>query len=465
MEATLKPYPKYKQTGLHWLRDVPEHWDLVRTKHLFSERVQKGYPDEPLLAATQSKGVVRKDKYGNRTVTATKDLHLLKLVEPGDYVISLRSFEGGIELAHDRGIISPAYTVLRPGPRALEGYFAHFFKSKTFIDSLTLYVTGIREGQNVEYKRLSRNELPVPPPSEQVAIGRFLRGKLTRASRLIRAKKRLISLLNEQKQAIIQRAVTRGIDPDVPMKPSGVDWLGDVPAHWKIFPLKYLSSKIQNGATPPTSNQSYYRNGEVPWFGPSSISTDIDLGEPVRCVSQMAFKDGVARMVKAPALLVVVIGTVGKSALLLSDGSTNQQITAVELEAHKVDPKFIAWQVRLAESWLKSSASSATIPILDSGILARLPVAVPIKNEQRAISEHLDRELMVPNQAISRAEQEIELIREYRTRLLADVVTGKLDVRGVTVLEDEDEKSDFDLDGLDDGEFGLDEEVLNYADD
>ena len=133
----LKPYAEYRESGLPWLGVFPAHWSLRRTKVLFQERVQKGFPDEPLLAATQSKGVVKKQDYESRTVTAQKDLHLLKLVSVGDYVISLRSFQGGIELAHSRGIISPAYSVLRPRLTATTRYFAHFFKSRPFIGSLS----------------------------------------------------------------------------------------------------------------------------------------------------------------------------------------------------------------------------------------------------------------------------------------------------------------------------------------
>ena len=150
MIADLKPYGAYKDSGLAWLGQVPEHWGQRRMKFLFKERSQKGFPDEPLLAATQIKGVVRKEDYGTRTVTAMKDFHLLKLVETGDFVISLRSFEGGIEVAHCRGIISPAYTVLTPTHDASQAYYGRFFKSPDFIRSLTLFVTGIREGQNID---------------------------------------------------------------------------------------------------------------------------------------------------------------------------------------------------------------------------------------------------------------------------------------------------------------------------
>ena len=157
------PYPTYKPSGIEWLGDVPEHWKVQRIKTLLTQRTEKGHPNEPLLAATQTKGVVRKEQYENRTVLAMKDLHLLKLVEIGDFVISLRSFQGGIEYARERGIISPAYTVLYPRNLSHQGYLAKLFKSVPYVQNLTLFVTGIRQGQNIDYERLSRSRLPVPP--------------------------------------------------------------------------------------------------------------------------------------------------------------------------------------------------------------------------------------------------------------------------------------------------------------
>jgi len=188
--ADLKPYAAYKDSGLPWLGNAPAHWDTRRMKFLFTERVQKGFPDEPLLAATQSKGVVRKEEYGSRTVMAMKDLHLLKLVETGDFVISLRSFEGGLEVARCRGIISPAYTVLEPRGEAGPGYYAQLFKSPAFISSLTLFVTGkakvfcrtydflasVMPGTNPEWEKLSMllnllvSKLPAPK-EEDLAKG------------------------------------------------------------------------------------------------------------------------------------------------------------------------------------------------------------------------------------------------------------------------------------------------------
>lgn len=290
-----------------------------------------------------------------------------------------------------------------------------------------------------ELKRLA---LPLPPLPEQAAIVRFLDYVDRRIRRYIRAKQKLIKLLEEQKQAIIHRAVTRGLDPNVRLKPSGVEWLGDVPEHWEVVPLKFLSERIQNGATPPTSEVAFYDNGVVPWYGPSSCAHGEYVGAPVRHLAEAAFTAGRARLIHGPALLVVVIGaTAGRMALLPRDGATNQQITSYELRTKRVFPRFVLHQLRGAERWLRSTASTATIPILDGRMVSRLSVAIPSVTEQQSILRRADEDTVDLEKAIDRARREINLLREYRTRLIADVVTGKLDVREAAArLPDEAEE-------------------------
>ncbi len=425
-----EPYSRYKSSGVEWLGNVPAHWELRRTKTLLAERSKKGFPDKPLLAATQTKGVVRKEYYESRTVLAMKDLHLLKVVNRGDFVISLRSFQGGIEYARDSGIISPAYTILYPVERIHHAYLSHVFKSKSYITNLSLFVTGIRQGQNIDYEELARSSLPLPPLPEQHAIVCFLDHAGHHIRRYIDAKQRLIGLLEEHRRAIIQRAVTRGLNPDVSLKDSGVGWLGEVPEHWKVMGLKYLSRCIQNGITPPTAEPRYYENGTIPWYGPSSCRYQEEVDSPVRHLTVDAFREGKARLISKPALLVVVIGaTAGRMALLMRDGSTNQQITSFELNTTLVNPLFILRQLRNAEDWLHATASTATIPILDTGVVSRLSVAFPSLSEQHVIVEYLDKATASIDTAIDRTRRQIELMEEYRTRLISDVVTGKIDVR------------------------------------
>ena len=431
MIANLKPYAEYKESGLPWLGQLPEHWGQRRTKFLFRERVQKGFPEEPLLAATQSKGVVRKADYGTRTVTATKDFHLLKLVETGDFVISLRSFEGGIEVAHCRGIISPAYTVLAPRAEAAEGYYSRFFKSSAFISSLTLFVTGIREGQNVDYERLSRSYMPLPPADEQAAIGRFLDWANGRLERAIRAKRKVIALLNEQKQAIIHRAVTRGLDPSVPLKPSGIPWLGDIPQHWEVRKIKSLVNTV--GGMTPNKGVERYWDGRTPWVSPKDMKVP-EIFDSQDHISDAALRETNIGLISGPAVLIVVRGMIlartFPTAVTRVPVTINQDMKALvpgpELSVEYFALLLTGIQRELLE--LVEIAGHGTCCLrTDSWAAFCLPI--PPLGEQAAIRGFLWTQLASSNATISRLDREIELLREYRTRLVADVVTGKLDVR------------------------------------
>ena len=150
----MRAYEEYSSTQEICFPTIPAHWNMWKIKHLFTERIEKGFPEEQLLVASQNHGVIPKREYETRTVEATKDLHLLKLVKQGDFVISLRSFQGGIEYAHCQGIISPAYTIMIPQEGISPSYFRLLAKSFPFVEILKQCVTGIREGQNIDYNKL-----------------------------------------------------------------------------------------------------------------------------------------------------------------------------------------------------------------------------------------------------------------------------------------------------------------------
>lgn len=446
MIAALKPYPEYKESGLPWLGQTPAHWGQRRMKLLFKETSQKGCPHEPLLAATQSKGVVRKEDYGLRTVTAMNGLENLKLVEVGDFVISLRSFQGGIEVSHARGIISPAYTVLRPYGGFEPRFFRSYFKSADFIRSLTLFVTGIREGQNIDYERLSRAFVPLPPPDEQAAIVRFLDWANGRLERAIRAKRKIIALLNEQKQAIIHRAVTRGLDPNVPLKPSGVPWLGDIPQHWEVCKLKQCITSIEQGWSPQCDNQpatteewgvlkvgcvnkDFFNEAQNKKL-PSNLSPDPKL----------EILDGdilVSRANTRELLGLAALAAFPRPRLILCD-----KLFRFRARPTYFVPQFLVMALRAQPSraQIESSTNGASSSMQNIGqsVIKQLWILMPPIEEQTAIIAQVTNETAVIKTTISRLERELELLGEYRTRLVADVVTGKLDVRSAAAkLPDE----------------------------
>ena len=208
----LNPDAPMKPTGISWLPYIPEHWGLIKLKYCFKERSEKGFPNETMLCATQSDGVIPQSMFSNRVVVVNKDFDKLKLVKVGDFVISLRSFQGGIEYAYYQGIISAAYTILAPINPENSPYYKHLFKSHPFIQLLQTCVTGIREGQNINYRMLSNNFIPLPPLNEQTEIVQHIENKLSRINSLISELQSQIDLLNEYKQRLIADAVTGQIN-------------------------------------------------------------------------------------------------------------------------------------------------------------------------------------------------------------------------------------------------------------
>jgi type I restriction enzyme, S subunit len=204
----LNPNAPMKDSGIAWIGEIPEHWECLKIRYLFKEKSQKGFPNEPILSATQKYGVIPQDLYENRVVVVNKGLEGLKLVEVGDFVISLRSFQGGIEYAYYRGIISAAYTILRPSNTVNSNFIKFLFKSLPFIELLKTCVTGIREGQNINYDILRNNYLMLPPIEEQQQIVDYIESKTSKIEEYITTLKSEIVQMQEYKQRLISDVVT-----------------------------------------------------------------------------------------------------------------------------------------------------------------------------------------------------------------------------------------------------------------
>lgn len=204
----LNPDVKMKESKTPFFGLIPEHWEERKMKYCFSERSEKNHPEEPILCATQSQGVIPQSMYQNRVVVVNKGFEGLKFVKVGDFVISLRSFEGGIEYAYYQGIISAAYTILTPNNSDNADYFKLLFKSYPFIQVLQTCVTGIREGQNINYQMLGRQFIPMPPIDEQCAIVTYVEDKCAKVNTLIAELEAEIEYIKEYKQRLIADCVT-----------------------------------------------------------------------------------------------------------------------------------------------------------------------------------------------------------------------------------------------------------------
>ena len=274
--------------------------------------------------------------------------------------------------------------------------------------------------------------IPLPPPAEQAAIVRYLDHADDRIRRYISGKERLIALLEEQKQAMIHQAVTRGLAPNVPLKRSGVDWLGDVPEHWEVRRVGHLS-KVGNGSTPSRGNAAYWSDGTHPWLNSSSVNQGT-ITRADQFVTDLALRECHLPRVRSGSVLVGITGqgrTRGMAAVLSMDATINQHVAYVTPTTARVSSNYLHLCLTAAYSELRaiSGASGSTKAALTCQDIKRFRVVLPPLSEQAAIARYLDETTATIDTTLAYTRRQIELLREYRTRLIADVVTGKLDVR------------------------------------
>lgn len=398
-------YTQYSELDELWLPAIPVHWESRKIKYTFAERSEKGYPDEPLLVASQNMGVVPKGVYGNRTVEATKDLQNLKLVRIGNFVISLRSFQGGLEYAYYQGIISPAYTVMIPNEHIKSGYFKYLAKSRLFIELLQMCVTGIREGQNIDYGKLKNHHIPLPPPDEQDQIVRYLDWKVSGLNRLINAKKKQIALLHEQKRAVINAAVTN-------------------PA-WKTARLKKFLDETKKTVG---ENSSDYELLSLTKGG--VIVRDLSTGK-----GKFPSDFGTYKIVQ-PGQIIFCLFDVDETPRTVGLSYNSGMITGAYdvFSINGIEPKFLEYffiSIDDVKGLKPLYTGLRKVVTIDKFLQIQIPQ--PPIEEQIQIVKLIEAQCSGIDRLIEKINSEISLFHEYRARLIADVVTGKLDVRDVDV--------------------------------
>lgn len=428
----MERYSEYKDSGVEWLGEIPSHWELRKMKYTFDERSQKGFPNEPLLAATQNHGVILKSQYENRTVEAVKSLDTLKLVEIGDFVISLRSFQGGLEYAHNRGIISPAYTILTP-THIKTSYFKHLSKSDIFISLLKSSVTGIREGQNIDYNKLKECLLPIPPEEEQKAMGCYLDAATSKIDKAIAMQQKMIDLLNERKQIIIQNAVTKGLDENVEMKDSGDRWIGLFPSSWTTRRLNF-SSWIRARLGWKGLKASEYVDNGYPFLSAFNIVNDKIKWENLNFINKYRYDESPEIKLSVGDILLVKDGAgIGKCARIdeLPCGeSTANGSLAVITANYFVDYRYL-YYFMISKSFKDHTElliNGMGVPHFTQGEMKKIVIPIPPKSEQQAIVAYLDKQMQRFDSAISNCQRQISLLQERKQIIINEVVTGKVKV-------------------------------------
>lgn len=447
---SLLRYSNYKDSGMEWLGQVPEHWEVHAIKHIVSTPVTDGphetpnFPDEgiPFVSAEAvSSGKVNFTKIRGY-ISEADHLRYSEKYHPqrGDiYMVKSGATTGVtaiVETDIEFNIWSPL-AVIRCGKQALPRFVLNFMRSKNFLEAVTLnWSFGTQ--QNIGMGVIENLSVTIPPIDEQQTIAAFLDRETAKIDELMAEQRRLMELLKEKRQAVISHAVTQGLNPHAPMKPSGIEWLGDVPAHWRVGAIKYFvlakNGSIKTGPFGSHLISSDMQSGTIKVYNQRSvIDGDFDSGD--NFISEEKFAELASFETFPGDLLITTRGTIGRAAILPENaerGILHPCLLRLQPDTSLIDTKFLKTLIQdsdLMKTQLSYLSNATTIEVIYSYTIASVIIPVPPILEQTAIMQFLADETAKLDTLTAEAQRAIDLLQERRTALISAAVTGKVDVR------------------------------------
>ena len=435
----LAPYPEYKDSGVPWLEKIPAHWEAVNLKRVVGfnpskSETQANLEDEEKVVFLPMQNIsVSGDIDCSEKRALSEVWDGFTYFRRGDVVVAKITpcFENGKGaylkgLESDFGFGTTELIVLRPS-KAIDGAFLRFLTStKKFLLLGSQYMTGAAGQQRIPSDFVKNYPIGLPSIDEQQQIVSFLNDKTVQIKKFIRNKQRLIELLKEQKQNVINQAVTRGLDPNVKLKSSGVEWIGDIPEHWQVRRLKFLCRNLNEQTFEKKPGDIYIALEHVEsWTGRISLSGDESI-----------FDSQVKRFQPDDVLFGKLRPYLAKVAKPKIAGICVGEFLVLRA-TENISPEFLEQKLRskCIIDLINSSTFGAKMPRADWKFIGSMKFSYPSANEQGEILEHIQKKSAKIDQAITRAQREIELIQEYRIRLISDVVTGQVNVRGIEAPE------------------------------
>ncbi len=422
-----------KNSGAPTLDQVPEHWDVLPALAVYRPKLVKnnGMLERTVLSLSYGRIMVKPQEKLHGLVPESFETY--QIVDPGNIVVRTTDLQNDqtslrVGYSEHRGIITSAYLCLRTTDRVTTQFGYQFLNACDLLKVLYGYGSGLR--QNLDFTHIKRMPVLVPPKPEQAAIVRFLDNVDRRIRQYIRAKQKLIKLLEEQKQAIIHHAVTRGLDPNVRLKPSGVDWLGDIPDHWEVRRVKQATSILRGKFTYRPRNDPSLYDGPYPFIQTGDVAR---AGKSITSYKQTLNEKGLTVSKRFPSgtLVMTIAANIGEVAVLDFEACFPDSVVGF-LPNLDVERDFLYYILCAMQSELLREAPVNTQGNLNVDRIGSRAFGLPSILEQQSIVRRIERSTADLNTAAARAYDEIKLLREYRTRLIADVVTGKLDVRDAT---------------------------------
>lgn len=431
-----KQYPSYKNSGVEWLGDVPDEWDIYPFWHLFNRKEITNKTQEQLLSVYLDRGVILHSEGGGMVHKPADNLEKYQLVEVNDFVMNnQQAWRGSVGVSPYKGIVSPAYLIFSFNKKiCAPKFFKYFLRDKGVVDQFMIASMSVGTIQRqVKWHLLKTIQLSIPSLIEQNTIANFLDTETARIDNLISKQEKLIELLEEQRKSIISHAVTKSLNPNAPMKDSGVEWLGDVPEHWMTPSSKHLLEiPITDG---PHETPNFVDDG-VPFISAEAISKgkiDFDkkrgyITPELNAIYSKKYSPKIEDiyMVKSGA-------TTGKVAMVETTEEFNiwSPLAVFRCNKNKVLPKFLLAVFNSSHFYdaLVLNWSYGTQQNIGMGVLSNIEIPCPPLKEQAEIIQHLDAQNTKFDKLISTQSQLIEKLKEYRSSIISHAVTGKIDVR------------------------------------
>lgn len=442
MVGRYKAYLEYKESYQKWIGEIPSHWNIWRAKRVFSAVREPAKDTDEQLAASQKYGVIPQslmmELNSAKVMLALKGTESFRHVEQDNFVISLRSFEGGIEHSAYEGCVSPAYTVLKASKFIYSHYFKYLLKCEPFIAALQSSTDSLRDGKSISYEQFGAISLPYCNHEEQKGIANFLDHEIAKIDNLIAKQEKLIELLKEKCQAVISHAVTKGLNPDVPMKDSGVEWLGKVPEHWGKIAFKQII-KTRKGVAFSSSD---FCDSGIRVVKASDIKQLTLNKSDVFLPEAFVNKYPKAYLAQGNIILSTVGSTpdvknsaVGQIAIVpeeLDKTLLNQNTVVFDPKGEMICRDYLFWLLQTRayrdhlDLYAHGTANQASLNVAD---MLSFRCFIPPIDEQKRISEYLQQFLDKVSNLETKMVTIIELIKERKTALISAAVTGKIDVR------------------------------------
>ena len=432
---------KMKDSRVAWLREIPENWKVVPPKALFRLRKEKAAPGARQLTASQQHGIIYQDDYmaltGSRVVTVEKDFSILKRVEKGDFVISMRSFQGGLEYSENAGSISSAYVMLIPNLEYIvPEFYKWLFKSPTYITALQCTSNLIRDGQALRYNNFVQVPLCIIPKDDQKKIASTLGEKCQQIDDLISNVQAQIEKLKAYKQSLITEVVTKGLDPNVPMRDSGVEWIGKIPKHYDVIRMRYLINNYKAGPFGSALiTDQLQSDGDILCYTPEHIANQSTESNKNLYLPENRRKEMSQFFVSVGDIIFPIVGSLGRAMVITSDmpaGIINQRLAKFSIDAKKMDINYFMWlfaKSSFFHPFIDLFQRGSIIVNLTKAIIYDMPMIVPpTLEEQKIIASYLDTKCAEIDQLIAVKHSKIEKLEQYKRSLIYEYVTGKKEI-------------------------------------